>query len=122
MSAQEIYTRLLVSGNGEHLILAELFKLVFNRNLKPTEWGFLRKLIKLYGAELVYWSMLNSAGISNTDNPLPYVMKVCVGTLKRETIFTGSDKASLSRQTQALLNEMTCDALPDWESILNASD
>lgn len=122
MSAQEIYTRLLVSGSGKHLILAELFKLVFNRALKPTEWGFLRKLIKLYGAELVYWSILNSANISNTHNPLAYVMKVCIGTLKREIVSVSSDKKSLSRQTQNLLNEMTCDALPDWESILNAPD
>ena len=118
MKAQEIYNRILTTDEkSHHLHLAGLFKLVFNRNLKTSEWGFLRKLIRIYGSEVVYWGLLGSSNIRDTGNPLAYVSKVCAGVLKNQTE-PSIDVSVLERETNVLLDSVKNYEKPDWENIL----
>ena len=116
---QQIYKDLLKADKkAEHLILARLFKMVFGRSLRTTEWGHLRKLINLYGAETVYWAMLNSMNIDASGKPLAYVTKVCIGLLQEET---KRCKVDISHAiTLALLHSIKAYKQPDWEKILDA--
>ena len=85
MSAIEILHELQEASKDEYLILAKLFKLVFGRDLRITEWGFFRKLVNIYGYEIVYYALLGSVHISGTGTPLAYVSKVCMGILQEQT-------------------------------------
>jgi len=110
MTVQDIYTRLMESEEGSyHLVLANLFNMVFGRKVRPTEWGHLRKLINLYGPETVYWAMLSSSHIEATGKPLVYVSRVCIGMVKdRANETSHTDK--LRADTIRLIRELTDDA------------
>lgn len=118
MKAQEIYSRILTTDEkSHHLHLASLFKLVFNRDLKVIEWGHLRKLIRIYGSEVVYWALLGSSNIRDTGAPLSYVSKVCTGVLKDDAE-PSSDTSVLEKETELLLDSIKSYEKPDWETIL----
>jgi len=103
-TAQGIYKRLINTETKTHyLILANLFELVFGRKLKNTEWGFLRKLIRIYGSEMVYWAILSSARAAG-DTPLVYVASVCKGML-REAVTPTLD-TTLETDTKKCLAEL----------------
>jgi len=103
-TAHEIYKHL---GRAEktthHLVLASLFELVFGRKLRRNEWGFLRKLIRIYGSEMVYWALLASAQ-ANGPTPLAYVMGVCRGMMKEAA--TTNITVIVDTRTQKRLNEL----------------
>lgn len=116
---QQIYKDLLKADKKtEHLILSRLFRRVFGRALRTTEWGHFRKLINLYGAETVYWAVLNSMNIDASGKPLAYVTKVCIGLLQEEAKRRKVDISSAI--TLALLHSIKAYKRPDWEKILDA--
>lgn len=120
MNAQVIYKELMVAPETtHHLVLAKLFSLVFGRRVRSKEWGHLRKLINIYGAEVVYWAILNSAKIDGSGAPLVYVSKVCTGLLQNET---KESKSELSLKTPALVQEMLEYESPNWDEILGGED
>jgi len=103
-TAQDIYKKLIsTEETSHHLVLAGLFELVFGRKLQRNEWGMLRKLIRIYGSEMVYWALLASAQ-ANGSTPLPYVMKVCNGMME-EAVAPATDDM-LEARTQKRLNEL----------------
>jgi len=86
MTVQDILQQLTNSEAAtHHLVIANLFNMVFGRRVRTTEWGHLRKLINMYGAETVYWAMLNSSHIDATGKPLIYVSRVCTGMVKDQS-------------------------------------
>lgn len=116
---QQIYKDLLKADKKtEHLVLARLFKKVFGRALRTTEWGHLRKLINLYGAETAYWAILNSMNIDASGRPLVYVSKVCIGMLREGAKQRKVDTSHAI--TLALLHSIKAYKQPDWEKILDA--
>jgi len=117
MKAQDIYNELIANdGGAEHLVLAKLFSLVFGRNVRAKEWSFLRKLINVYGAEIVYWAILNSSNIEASGPVLVYVSKVCVGLLKSQVV----DTIQVDCDTVRLLEELNAYEQPDWDNILES--
>jgi len=92
---------------GSHLILARVFSEIFGRKLRNEEWGWLRRLIKLYGSETVFWALLSSVGISNTNKPLAYVSKICINWLADGVEEAYRDTANnFIDETQELLLEL----------------
>lgn len=119
MLAQKIYIKLQESEeSSHHLPLSTLFKSVFGRKLRTTEWGHFRKLINLYGSEIVYWALLASSNIDSSGKPLLYVTKVCVGMLKE----TAQTQPHEDTATKELLEELRNYERPNWEEILDATD
>jgi len=81
-TAQDFYKQLISTEEvSHHLVLAGLFELVFGRKLQRNEWGVLRKLIRIYGSDMVYWAILSSAQATG-PTPLAYVFGVCKGMMK----------------------------------------
>lgn len=116
MNAPEILQKLrTVDKETHYLLLANLFKLAFGRKLRTAEWGHLRKLINIYGSELVYWAVLGSVGIDAERKPLAYVTKVCSGMLKE---LIQPAPLMIQRETQLLLDEFAEYEPPDWDAIL----
>lgn len=116
---QQIYKDLLKSDKKtEHLILSRLFRKAFGRALRTTEWGHFRKLINLYGAEIVYWAILSSMNIDASGKPLVYVSRVCIGMLQEEVKHSRMSVSCAA--TLALLYSMKAYKQPDWEKILDA--
>lgn len=117
MTIQKLFARLQTSNSkNRHLILGEVFNLAFSRRLRTHEWGFLQKLISLYGKEIVYWSILNSSHIDSTNNPLAYVSKVCIGAVKEEL------KENRLFVNSPVLNELKNYKQPDWNKELGGED
>ena len=103
-TAQSLYKKLIISKDSKHhLILADLFLLVFGRKLSPNEWGLFRKILRIYGSETMYWALLSSAQATG-PNPLAYVFGVCKGIV-REGI-TKTDDTMLEINTAKCLNEL----------------
>ena len=103
-TAQDIYEKLVASEeSSHHLVLAGLFELVFVRKLKRNEWGMLRKLIRIYGSETVYWAILASAQAIG-PTPLAYVFGVCKGMMKDEV--ATDITVIMDADTQKRLNEL----------------
>jgi len=117
----DIYIKLMdIDDNSAHLLLSSLFSLVFNRKLKRTEWGSLRKLVRIYGREIVYWAILNSARISAGDNVFGYIGKVCTGLLKEETKHSNIQNNLLDIRTRGLIAEFREYKQPDWTAFMEA--
>ena len=103
-TAQDIYKRLIASEeSSHHLILAGLFELVFNRKLRKNEWGMLRKIIRIYGSETVYWAILSSAQATG-PTPLAYVFGVCKGMTKEAV--APATNIIMDARTQKRLSEL----------------
>jgi len=102
----------------EYLTLAKLFSCVFGRKIQRNEWGLLRKLITLYGSELMYWAMLKSAHLTNTSNPLIYVSRVCSNSLAEEVKERSSGNEELRLRTKVFLESYFSYEKPDWSKIL----
>lgn len=118
MQVQQIYQELLRgSKDNYHLTLSRLFRLAFGRNVREPEWGFLRKLINMYGPDTVYWAILNSSNIDASGNPLVYVSKVCIGMLRVAS--KERDVGLLEKETEETLSSMKSYKRPDWENILD---
>jgi len=80
----KLYKEMQQDGK-KHLVLARLFSAAFSRRLRTTEWGFFRKLLNLYGADILFWALLSSAHLTDTTSPLSYVSKVC-SNMSREIL------------------------------------
>lgn len=92
ITAQEIHKKLESSKEDtHHLVLSALFNLVFGRKLRSNEWGFFRKLLRIYGSEILYWALLASANINSDTTPLVYVSKVCSGMLRESVSVPAGD-------------------------------
>ena len=103
-TAQDFYRQLIsADATTHHLVLAGLFEIVFNRGLQRNEWGMLRKLIRIYGSEIVYWAVLDSAQ-STGPTPLAYVMGVCKGMMKEAV--APEMAVIMDARTQQRLNEL----------------
>jgi len=121
-SAHEIYARLLNSSDGNvHLVLAELFRLVYNRGVRKSEWGSLRKLIRIYGAEVVYWATLHSANANSSGNVFSYISKVCIGILNEKSEKSVTVDCRLEEDTKSLLKSFRDYVQPDWSEIVGAT-
>lgn len=117
MTVQQLFVRLQSSNSkNRHLILGEVFNLAFSRRLRTHEWGFLQKLISLYGKETVYWAMLCSSHIDSANNPLGYVSKVCMGLIKEEL------KEVAVFADDGILAELKKYKQPDWDKLLGGDD
>jgi len=117
MPVQELYVKLTnTATESQHLVLSDVFRITFNRSLRASEWGFLRKLMRLYGAGIVYWALIKSSNIQDRGNPLTYVSRVCIGMLEEEA----KQLASVSRieETKRLIAELRSYKRPNWEEIL----
>ena len=115
MTAQTIYKELQKAKKcSDHLLLARLFTLVFNRRVQQKEWGQLRKLIRIYGADVVFWSILSSSNITG-GNVFAYINKVCSGNVAAATTHIPQHGIA---ETQKLLDEIRAYEQPDWSSIL----
>ena len=117
MTAQELYVKLTnTATESQHLVLSDVFRITFNRSLRASEWGFLRKLMRLYGVGVVFWALIKSSNIQDRGTPLVYVSKVCIGMLKEEA----RQLASVSRieETKQLIAELRSYKRPNWEEIL----
>lgn len=107
MTVTEIYSGMVASDKkAHHLHLGKLFRLVFERPLEQGEWGFLRRLISMYGSETVFWAMVDSSSITNTTNPLAYVAKVCAGTIREKTAHGKVSDLVLEEKTKLLLDSV----------------
>jgi len=103
-TAQDIYEKLVAADSTtHHLVLAGLFELVFNRKLKRNEWGMLRKIIRIYGSEVVYWAILASAQATG-PTPLAYVFGVCKGMMKE--LVAPATTVIMDARTQKRLSEL----------------
>lgn len=112
MQAQKLYKELMqTEEKSRYKVLAHLFSIVFERKMRNNEWGFLRKLRKLYGAEVVFWAMLSSSSINADKNPLRYVSSVCANMLKEEL---GASKTRPNANLDRILNYMRNYQKPDW--------
>lgn len=119
MKAQELYEQLEnTKDDKKHLVLAKVFRTVFNRDLKSKEWGFLRRLQKIYGSDTVFWALLSSFHIDSSGQPLKYVTAVCKGMAKEEA---ERPKSVVKFGFDGLLDYMEDFKRPDWEKILDAS-
>ena len=117
MKALELYDQLREASEGKkYLVLSRVFQLVFNRKLKSKEWGFLRKLQNIYGADVVFWSLISSFHIDSSGNPLKYVAAVCKGNVKQAL----EEKEFIGTDFDGLLEYMEDYEKPDWEKILDA--
>jgi len=117
MSVQELYVKLTnTTTESQHLILSDVFKETFNRSLRATEWGFLRKLMRLYGAGVVFWALIKSSNIQDRGNPLAYVSRVCIGMLEEEARRVAS--VSKIEETKQRIAELRSYKRPNWEEIL----
>jgi len=117
MPVQELYVKLTnTAAESQHLVLSDVFKMTFNRSLRASEWGFLRKLMRLYGAGTVFWALIKSSNIQDRGNPLVYVSRVCIGMLEEEA----KQLASVSRieETKQRIAELRSYERPNWEEIL----
>lgn len=117
MIAQELYVKLVnTKVESQHLVLSNVFSEIFNRSLQSSEWGFLRRLMRLYGPEVVFWALLRSSNIYDKGNPLAYVSRVCIGLLED----AAKQPTSYSRmeETEQLLLELRSYERPNWEEIL----
>ncbi len=83
-TVHEMRKQLESAENQPHLILGRLFQIICNRKLRSTEWGILRKLIKLYGPMSVFSAMLSSVHIDGNRAPLNYVSKICKSRSEEE--------------------------------------
>lgn len=103
-TAQDFYKQLISADvTTHHLVLAGLFEIVFNRRLQRNEWGMLRKLIRIYGSEIVYWAILASVNAKG-PTPLSYVFGTCKNMLKEAIAPETNDM--LEAETQKYLNEL----------------
>ncbi len=120
MRVYELYSKLKKAESGSrYLVLAKVFETVFGRKLHQSEWGFLRRLIKLYGAETVFWALISSFSIDSKGTPLKYVATVCRNTAQEQL---ETQPRGVSQELSELLDYMKNYKQPDWEKILNASD
>jgi hypothetical protein len=82
------YIEKLVNTDSPHLILASIFKVLFDRDLQAREWGQLRKMINLYGR----WRLLEAllrAGSNQTFDPngkncWAYFNTICISLIEDE--------------------------------------
>jgi len=110
-TAQDFYKQLIsAEATTHHLVLAGLFEVIFNRRVQRNEWGLLRKLIRIYGSEMVYWAMLSSAQATG-PTPLAYVMGVCKGMMKEAvvseiTVIMDADTQKRLRELRRIREEL----------------
>lgn len=120
MLVQKLYKELLeTEEKSRYLILSKVFLHVFGRKVRRNEWGFLRKLIKMYGSEVVFWSMVSSFSIDASGTPLKYVATVCRNIVK-EDLETSAQP--MSQEASELLDFMRNYKQPDWEQYFNDTD
>jgi len=119
MTVQELYVELR-EKKEKHLVLSKVFNTVFGRKVRRNEWGFLRRLVGLYGSEVVFWSLVASANISSEGTPLKYVASVCRNMVK-EDVKEVPLQAS-NQDISDLLDYMRNYQQPNWKEILDASD
>jgi hypothetical protein len=113
MLAQKLYEE-LQSAEKKYLVLAKVFSKVFGRKLRKNEWGFLRKTINLYGADIVFWAMLNSMHIKSDGTPLKYVYKVACNMAKEEI----EKEKKVSTNLRNMIQEARKFERPDWDTII----
>ncbi len=85
----------LVSGFAEgldtaekpHLILAGLYRALFERDLHKNEWGILGKYLKIYGRWILFEAMIRTATSTTVDMSTtvwPYINSVCAALLQEQ--------------------------------------
>lgn len=115
MQAQKLYKQLIeTEEKSRYLVLAKVFKEVFGRKIRRNEWGFLRKLVNLYGSESVFWGIMSSINISSEGTPLKYVATVCRNTTKEDL---EDSPIAMSHELHDLLEYMRNYRQPDWEKL-----
>lgn len=121
MKVQELHDQLEKAEEGKrYLVLSRVFNTVFNRKLRRNEWGMLRKLENLYGAESVFWALIGSFHIDSSSTPLKYVASICRNTVKEDIVENESREIDNS-ELEKLLKYMEDYKQPNWEKILDAS-
>jgi hypothetical protein len=76
------YYQKLIQSETPHLILASFYTALFDKELQNSEWGMLRRLIKLYGREVVFDALVRTASSTTVDTSKslwPYVNSVAIG-------------------------------------------
>lgn len=59
------YISKLAETDSPHLILAQIFKLLFEQEMQKNDWGMLRKKINIYGKWNVLEAFLRASGNTN---------------------------------------------------------
>ncbi len=81
----QYYTKLLESKTP-HLVLGQIFKQIFSRDLQSREWAQLGKLTRIYGKWLVLEAFIR-AGINqgfNSESPWGYFNSICLSISKED--------------------------------------
>lgn len=106
----EYYNQLL-NSKSPHLVLAKIFRQLFSRELRKSEWGQLGKLTNLYGKWTVLEAMIRAAMNSNflSDSPWGYFTSICITISKedRESLENLERIRTLQLQTKKLVEELS---------------
>jgi hypothetical protein len=77
----------LEKSTSPHLQLATLYSQLFDCDLTKSEWGLLRKYLKLYGRWIIYDAMIRTATAATLDRTKsiwPYLITVANALLNEE--------------------------------------
>jgi hypothetical protein len=105
------YIAKLTDTKTPHLILASVYKSLFDKDLQAKDWPQLQRLIKIYGRWRVFESFLKASSnfkFDTTANVWGYFNAICVSLLEEEkqnsaSIFKVQQEKEL---TQKILNDL----------------
>lgn len=107
------YIAKLAEAEKPHLVLAQIFTLLFDRDIQKNDWGMLQKQIKIYGRWNVLEAFLRASGNTNftvSDNKYwGYFNAILVSLVNDEVKSVEKDlsaKDQIERTTQ-LVKDMS---------------
>ena len=106
----EIYYDKLMKTKTPNIILAGIFRELFNRDLKKSEWGQLGKFINLYGKFIVLEAFIRASINIGFDSSSPwgYFNSICLSISKenREYLDVLEDTRRIQKLTNDILEEL----------------
>ncbi len=105
----QFYNKLL-NAKTPHLILGQIYKQLFQRDLQSKDWAQLGKLTNLYGKWVVLEAMLRASMQPNFDatSPWGYFHTICLSLSKesREDLEHLEKIKQLKEYTETLVSEL----------------
>lgn len=125
------YVTKLTDTKTPDLILASIYRFLFDKDLQPRDWPQLKKLIRIYGRWRVFESFLKASNNFNFDtaqNVWGYFNAICISLLEEEKQNNASvfkvqkDKEETQKIIDALSSDRKKLKLKDKEWLTSNND